>query len=70
MAWQEAEGTKPPLEYNEDEDKSKISKEVLASEEIRLRKEIKGSTLKQTKEQPYSKTVNPNIIFDSSKDNK
>ena len=70
MAWQEAEGTKPPLKYDEDAE-VEVPKEVLQTEEEILNLEIRGATLTRPEgEELGSKLGNPSVVFDSSKDNK
>ena len=67
MAWQEVEGTKPPLQFNEDET-AEVAKEVLKTEEDTLALEIKGASLSREEGESLGSKqgfVDENVIFDS-----
>ena len=68
MAWQEAEGTKPPLEYDEDA-KVEVPKEVLKTEEQQLNAELRGATLSRVQGEELGSKLgnpeNPNEVFNS-----
>lgn len=61
MPWQEVEGTKPPLKYDEEEQKD-VPKKVLKTEEEKLRNEL--LTGQSEPEKPLIKKPNE-VVFDS-----
>ncbi len=70
MGWQETEGTKPPLAYDDEKVKERVPKQDIQNELAKMRDEILTGILEEDLDAVTAVPKPIVTIFDSSKDNK